>query len=108
MKKLKKAENCCKKSKKRFLKRKIFHNKLSVKRFLLKGVLSPLNTTKYLIKNNSTPFYSEDDIELVPSSMILFDDENPLFDFDIKETLLSTTDKTVNILADQKKDFPNE
>ena len=108
MKELRRADDCCRKSKKRYLKRKIFRNKLSLKRFLIKGVLSPLNTTQYLIKNNSTPFYSEDDIELVPSSMILFDDENPLFDFNIKETLLSTTDKTVNILADQKKDFPNE
>ena len=108
MKELRRADDCCRKSKKRYLKRKIFRNKLSLKRFLLKGVLSPLNTTQYLIKNNSTPFYSEDDIELVPSSMILFDDENPLFDFNIKETLYSTTDETVNNLADQKKDLPDK
>ena len=108
MKKLRKAENCCTKSKKPFLKRKIFHNKLSVRRFLRKLAFSPLNTTQYLIKNNSTPFYSEDDIELVPSSMILFDDEKPLFDFNIKETLLSTNDETINFLAVQKKDFLNK
>ncbi len=40
--------------------------------------MSPHNTTRYLIENNSTPFFSGDDI--MPSSIVIIDDEDSFFE----------------------------
>ena len=111
MKKIKRSGKTCRKYKK-ILKRKILRNKLSMRRFLLNGISSPHNTTQYLMKNNSTPFFCDDDIELVTSSMIILDDEDCIFNLGKKESLVSTTDESLGYIVKKKfeEDFhiPNE
>ena len=43
---------------------------------------APHNTSDYLIENNSSPFYEDDDIEIIPTSMIIVEDSEELFDED--------------------------
>ena len=106
MKKFKNDRNCSKKPKKILSKRKkIFHNSLSLLKFKLKTVIAPHNTTQFLIKNNSTPFFSEDDIELVPSSMIVIDDEKFLFDFSLQESVSTAEESDFN---NKEKNYPKE
>ena len=52
----------------------------SKKRFY--PINAPHNTSDYLIKNNSSPFYEDDDIEIIPSSLIILEDSEELFDED--------------------------
>ena len=85
--------------------KKIFHNSLSLIKFKLKTVIAPHNTTQFLIKNNSTPFFSEDDIELVPSSMIVIDDEKFLFDFSLQESVSTAEESVFN---NKEKNYPKE
>lgn len=53
-----------------------------------KDILSPHNTTQFLIANNSTSFYPEEeddlDINISLNPLILFDTKNPLLDFDME------------------------
>ena len=107
MKKYKKYGNRSINSKKILAKRRIFHNSLSLRKFKLKTFIAPHNTTHFLIKNNSTPFYSEDDIELVPSSMIVIDDEKTLFDFKMQE-IISTTEESSNTYNYSEKNHIKE
>lgn len=111
MKKVKRTGKTCRKCKKT-IKRKIFKNRLSMRRFLLKGMTSPHNTTQYLMKNKSTPFFCDDDIELVPSSMIILDDEDCIFNLGAKESIVSTSDESLGYIAEKKYEedvhIPNE
>ena len=45
---------------------------------------TPHNTSQYLIENNSSPFYENDDIDadFIPSSLIILEDSEELFDED--------------------------
>ena len=105
MKKFKNDRNSSKYSKKILTKRKIFHKSLSLRRFKLKTIIAPHNTTQFLIKNKSTPFYLDDDIELVPSSMIIIEDENPLFDFNLQEIVSTAEESVYNCIV---KNYPKE
>ena len=111
MKKISSAGKSCKKCKKT-VKRKILKNKLSVRRFLMNGIYSPRNTTKYLMKNNSTPFFCDEDIELVSSSMIILDYEDCILNLNKKESFVSTTDESLEYIVEKKcektNNIPNE
>ena len=54
--------------------------KYSKKRY--KKISSPHNTSEYLIENNSSPFYEDEDVDFMPSSLIILDDSEELFDDD--------------------------
>ena len=45
---------------------------------------APHNTSQFLIENNSSPFYEDEDTEIdfIPSSLIILDDSEELFDED--------------------------
>ena len=46
---------------------------------------APHNTSQYLIENNSSPFYEDEedtDIDFIPSSFIILEDSEELFDED--------------------------
>ena len=45
---------------------------------------SPHNTSQFLIENNSSPFYEDEDtdIDFIPSSLIILDDSEELLDED--------------------------
>ena len=43
---------------------------------------SPHNTSQYLIENNSSPFYEDENADLIPSSLIILEDSEELFDED--------------------------
>ena len=45
---------------------------------------APHNTSEYLIENNSSPFYEDEDtdIDFIPSSLIILDDSEELLDED--------------------------
>ena len=43
---------------------------------------APHNTSQYLIENNSSPFYEDEDVDFMPSSLIIIDDSEELFDED--------------------------
>ena len=66
------------KQKRRFLKSIKFCAK---KRF--KQIKAPHNTSEYLIENNSSPFYEDEDVDFIPSSLIIIDDSEELFDEDL-------------------------
>ena len=66
---------------------------LTQKRRLFKGIKSyakkrynqikaPHNTSEYLIENNSSPFYEDENVDFMPSSLIFLDDSEELFDED--------------------------
>ena len=47
---------------------------------------APHNTSQYLIENNSSPFYEDDDdinVDFIPSSLIILDDSEDLLDDDL-------------------------
>ncbi len=52
----------------------------SKKRFI--PINAPHNTSDYLIENNSSPFFEDDDIEIKPSSLIILEDSEELFEED--------------------------
>ena len=53
---------------------------------------APHNTSEYLIENNSSPFYEDKDVDLIPSSLIILDDSEELFDEDsILQRKISST-----------------
>ena len=63
--------------KKRFFKR--------IKNFKkINNFRAPHNTSQYLIENNSSPFYEDEDnnIDFIPSSLITLEDTEELFDED--------------------------
>ena len=45
-------------------------------------IKAPHNTSEYLIENNSSPFYEDEDVDFMPSSLIIIDDSEELFDED--------------------------
>ena len=45
-------------------------------------IKAPHNTSEYLIENNSSPFYEDEDVDFIPSSFIILDDSEELFDED--------------------------
>ena len=55
-------------------------NKYFKKRY--KQISAPHNTSEYLIENNSSPFYEDEDVDFMPSSLIIIDDSEELFDED--------------------------
>ena len=63
--------------KRRFFKR---IKKNTKKRF--NQINSPHNTSEYLIENNSSPFYEDENVDFMPSSLIILDDFEELFDED--------------------------
>ena len=64
------------------------------------------------MKNHYTPFFCDDDIELIPSSMIILDDEDCIFNLNKKELFVSTTDESLSYIVEKKCEeeihFPNE
>ena len=62
--------------KKRFFKR---IKNLSKKRAQIKA---PHNTSEYLIENNSSPFYENENVDFMPSSFIILEGSEELFDED--------------------------
>jgi len=81
MKKVMKFRRILQKSKriKKRLTKKKFSRKISLKKkYLFKQIESPYNTNEYLINNQSSPFYIEDEedsINIEPSSIILLEDD---------------------------------
>ena len=47
-----------------------------------KPINAPHNTSDYLIENNSSPFYEDDDIDYIPNSLIILEDSEELCDDD--------------------------
>lgn len=79
-------------NKKRNTKRR---NKKNAKKNPLLFMMAPVNTSKYLIKNNSTPFNYEDAIDIVPSSYILLDDNDSERSFiDVNEYMQGSNEST--------------
>ena len=63
---------------------------------------APHNTSDYLIENNSSPFYEDDDdINFIPSSLIILEDSEELFDdepiFERKISSASTHAESIGI-----------
>ena len=53
---------------------------------------APHNTSEYLIENNSSPFYEDENADLIPSSLIILEDSEELFDDDsILQRKISST-----------------
>ena len=53
---------------------------------------APHNTSQYLIENNSSPFYEDENADLIPSSLIILEDSEELFDDDsILQRKISST-----------------
>ena len=90
-----------KRIKKRITK-KNFSRKISLKKkYLFKQIESPYNTNEYLINNQSSPFYIEDEedsINIKPSSLILLEDDSnsELNLFNIKDSE-STNDESMTL-----------
>jgi hypothetical protein len=87
---------------------------LTQKRRFLKGIRkhkkkytqinAPHNTSQYLIENNSSPFYEDDDdtnVDYIPSSLIILDDSDDfMFEDSINQKKLSsasTLGESVNV-----------
>ena len=87
---------------------------LTQKRRFFKGIRKPRkkynqinvphNTSQYLIENNSSPFYEDDDdinVDFIPSSLIILDDSEDLLDDDLiyqrKMSSASTQGESVRI-----------
>ena len=82
------------------LTKKQFSRRISLKKkYLFKQIESPHNTNEYLINNQSSPFYIEDEedsINIKPSSIILLEDDtnSELNIFNIKDSE-STNDESM-------------
>ena len=74
--------------------RKIFFKTVKRSKRRFTSVNAPYNTSQFLIENNSSPFFYDDDseIDLLPSSEIKIDESEEIFDDDalIYEKKLST------------------
>ena len=65
-------------------------NKYFKKRY--KQISAPHNISEYLIENNSSPFYEDENADLIPSSLIILEDSEELFDDDsILQRKISST-----------------
>jgi hypothetical protein len=102
MKKVMKFRRILQKSKRirKRLTKKQFSRRISLKKkYLFKQIESPHNTNEYLINNQSSPFYIEDEedsINIKPSSIILLEDDtnSELNIFNIKDSE-STNDESM-------------
>ena len=102
MKKVKKFRRIFQKSKtiKKFLTKKCFSKKISLKKkYLFKQIESPNNTNEFLISNQSSPFCLEDEedsITIKPSSIIFLEDDSnsELYLFNLKDSE-STKDESM-------------
>ena len=80
------------KSTKRHIRKKRFSRKISLKKkFLFEQIESPHNTNEYLINNQSSPFFIEDEedsINIKPNSIILLEDDSnsELYLFNLKDS----------------------
>ena len=65
------------------LKRRFFRRIKNTKRGNTQ-INAPHNTSQFLIENNSSPFYEDEDtdIDFIPSSLIILDDSEELLDED--------------------------
>ena len=102
MKKVMKFRRILQKSKRirKRLTKKQFSRRISLKKkYLFKQIESPHNTNEYLINNQWSPFYIEDEedsINIKPSSIILLEDDtnSELNIFNIKDSE-STNDESM-------------
>ena len=82
--------------KRRYLKR---IKKYFKKRY--KQISAPHNTSEYLMENNSSPFYEDEDADLIPTSLIILEDSEELFDDDSilqrKISSISTLGESIGI-----------
>ena len=64
-------------------KRRYFRRIKNVKEKFIQ-ITTPHNTSQYLIENNSSPFYEDDDIDadFIPSSIIILEDSEELLEDD--------------------------
>ena len=63
-------------------KRRLFKRIKKCAKKISNPINAPHNTSDYLIKNNSSPFYEDDNIEIIPSSLIILENSEELFDED--------------------------
>ena len=74
-------------------------NKYFKKRY--KQISAPHNTSEYLMENNSSPFYEDEDADLIPTSLIILEDSEELFDddsiFQSKNSSTSTLGESIGI-----------
>ena len=73
-------------------KRKLFKRIKNCSKKRTNPINAPHNTSDYLIENNSSPFYEDDDIEILPSFLIILENSEELLDEDsIYQRKISST-----------------
>ena len=73
-------------------KRRLFKRIKNIPQKRYNPINAPHNTSDYLIENNSSPFYEDDDIDFIPSSQIILEDSEELsYEDSICERKNSTT-----------------